>query len=76
MGKVMISAKIDESINERLNEYAKELQLSKSWIIQQALKQYLDRYDEYLSDFRISSLSEGIPHEEVLKEYGLSDKMG
>lgn len=72
----MISAKVDTVINDCLINYSKELQLSKSWIIQQALQQYFTKYDEYLSDVRIASLSEGIPHEEVLKEYGLSDKMG
>lgn len=76
MQKVIISAKVDKEINVVLSEYARELQLSKSWIIQQALEQYFLRYDEYLSDMRIASLSKGVPHEEILKEYGVSDKVG
>ncbi|WP_420266584.1 ribbon-helix-helix protein, CopG family [Candidatus Magnetominusculus dajiuhuensis] len=69
--KVMISAKVDRSVFDTLDVYAKELQVSKSWIVQQALKQYFDKYDEYLGDMRVASLSEGISHEDVLKEYGL-----
>ncbi|MEO5358603.1 MAG: ribbon-helix-helix domain-containing protein [Nitrospirae bacterium YQR-1] len=59
-------------IIESLEFYAQQLQVSKSWIVQQALKQYFDKYDEHLSDMRIASLSESISHEDVLKEYGLS----
>ncbi len=70
--KVIISAKVDKTVFDALNGYAKELQVSKSWIVQQALKQYFDKYDEHLSDMRIASLSESISHEDVLKEYGLS----
>ncbi|WP_420264361.1 ribbon-helix-helix protein, CopG family [Candidatus Magnetominusculus dajiuhuensis] len=69
--KVMISAKVDRNVFDTLDVYAKELQVSKSWIVQQALKQYFDKYDEYLGDMRVASLSEGISHEDVLKEYGL-----
>lgn len=71
--KVSISAKITHSINSLLNSYARELQVSKSWIIQQALRQYFERYDEHLSDLRIASLSETVSHEEVLEEYGVQD---
>ncbi|MEO5358661.1 MAG: ribbon-helix-helix domain-containing protein [Nitrospirae bacterium YQR-1] len=69
---MIISAKVDKTVFDALNGYAKELQVSKSWIVQQALKQYFDKYDEHLSDMRIASLSESISHEDVLKEYGLS----
>ncbi len=70
--KTIISAKVDVDIIESLEFYAQQLQVSKSWIVQQALKQYFDKYDEHLSDMRIASLSESISHEDVLKEYGLS----
>ncbi|MBF0466454.1 MAG: CopG family transcriptional regulator [Nitrospirae bacterium] len=73
LAKVTISAKVDSSIVDSLEGYAKELQVSKSWIVQQALKQYFDKYDEHLSDMRIASLTEGISHDDVLTEYGLSD---
>lgn len=70
MSKV-ISTKIDESTDRLLEKIAGELDVSKSWIVQQALKQYIERYDSYLSDIRIASLGETKSHEEVLKEYGL-----
>lgn len=69
--KIGISAKVDSAIGDLLNRYAKELHVSKSWIIQQALKQYFERYDEHLSDIRIASLSETVSHEDVLEEHGL-----
>jgi predicted transcriptional regulator len=75
MGSV-ISTKVDDRINELLEKLAKELNVSKSWIIQQAIMQYLDRYDDYLSDIRIASIGETVSHEDVLEEYGLQDRMG
>jgi|GEM_PF-744214 predicted transcriptional regulator len=75
MGSV-ISTKVDDRINELLEKLAKELNVSKSWIIQQAIMQYLDRYDDYLSDIRIASIRETVSHEDVLEEYGLQDRMG
>jgi predicted transcriptional regulator len=70
MSKV-ISTKIDDQTDEILGKMADELDVSKSWVVQQAIKQYLERYDTYLSDVRIASISETKSHNEVLKEYGL-----
>ncbi|MEO5359258.1 MAG: ribbon-helix-helix domain-containing protein [Nitrospirota bacterium] len=61
--KVVISAKVDKNVFDTLDVYAKELHVTKSWIIQQALQQYFDTYDEHLGDMRVASLSEGISHE-------------
>lgn len=72
MNKVIISAKIDKGMSDTLCLCAQELQVSKSWIIQQALKQYFDKYEEHIADMRIASIGESISHEDVLKEYGLS----
>jgi predicted transcriptional regulator len=72
----VISTKVDDRINGLLEKLAKELNVSKSWIIQQAIMQYLDRYDDYLSDIRIASIGKTVSHEDVLEEYGLQDRMG
>jgi len=37
----------------------------------QAIEQYIERYDEVLSDMRIATLKEGKNHQDILKEYGL-----
>lgn len=71
--KEMISAKVDKKLKQLLDEYAAEIQVSRSWVVQQALKHYFDRYDESISDMRIASLAETISHEDVLKEYGIQD---
>jgi predicted transcriptional regulator len=67
----VISTKIDDKTDEILGKMAGELDVSKSWVVQQAIKQYLERYDSYLSDVRIASLSETKGHKTILKEYGL-----
>lgn len=71
MTSKIITLQIDGEMNEKLNKIAEELDLPKSWVVKQAIKQYLERYDEFLSDIRISTLEEGKTHKEVLKEYGL-----
>ena len=70
MSKV-ISTKIDDQTDSMLGRMALELDVSKSWVVQQAIKQYLERYDTYLSDVRIASIGETKSHKAVLKEYGL-----
>ncbi|MDA8088161.1 MAG: ribbon-helix-helix protein, CopG family [Nitrospiraceae bacterium] len=70
MAKV-ISTKVEEKTDEVLEAMAEELSVSKSWIINQALKQYISRYDAQLSDLRIASIGETVDHEDIKKEYGL-----
>ena len=69
--RINLSAKIDSSLGLSIAQYAKELQVSKSWIVQQALRQYFERYDEYLVDTRIASIGETISHDTLLNEYHL-----
>lgn len=75
MAKV-ISTKIEEKTDTVLEAMAEELSVSKSWIINQALKQYIGRYEDQLSDMRIASLGEIKDHEEIKKEYGLQSPVG
>lgn len=72
MSKV-ISTKVDTNTDEALESMANALDVSKSWIVNQALKQYIQRYDDYLSDVRIASIAETVGHDDVLKEYALKD---
>ena len=75
MSKV-ISTKVEEKTDEVLEAMAAELDVSKSWIINQALKQYIGRYDDHLSDVRIASIGQTISHEDIRKEYGIQNRMG
>ena len=70
MSKV-ISAKIDDRTDEMLALISSELKVSKSWVVNQALDYYLQRYDELLSDHILATMKETIPHEKVLKEFDL-----
>jgi len=71
MTKSVVSVSLNSNLINFLDKYSKELNVSKSWIINQALQSYLDRIAESLSDMRIATLSEPKSHDEVLKEYGL-----
>ncbi|MBC8386008.1 MAG: ribbon-helix-helix protein, CopG family [Candidatus Cloacimonetes bacterium] len=74
--KKIMSFNLDNNLTVYLDKYAKELQVSKSWIVKQALRQYFEKFDEYLSDIRIASLTEEKSHEKVLEEYGISNQVG
>ncbi|MCM8820689.1 MAG: ribbon-helix-helix domain-containing protein [Candidatus Omnitrophica bacterium] len=71
MTSKIITLQIDAEMNEKLDRITEELDLSKSWVVKQAIKQYLERYDEILSDIRISTIEEGKTHKKLLKEYGI-----
>jgi len=58
MAKSVVSVSLNSNLINFLDKYSKELNVSKSWIINQALQNYLDRIDESLSDMRIATLSE------------------
>lgn len=72
----VISTKVEEKTDKVLEAMAAELDVSKSWIINQALKQYIGRYDDHLSDVRIASIGQTISHEDIRKEYGIQNRLG
>ena len=71
MAKSIMSFNLDNNMMHFLDKYSKELHVSRSWIVKQALRSYFEKFDEYISDMRIASVSEEKSHEEVLEEYGL-----
>ncbi|MDA8091984.1 MAG: ribbon-helix-helix protein, CopG family [Actinomycetota bacterium] len=73
MAKV-ISTKVEEETDKALEAMAAELSVTKSWIVNQALRQYIGRYEAQLSDMRIASIGETIAHEDVMQEYELRVK--
>ena len=73
--KKSISLRIDEDIFEMLNEYAAELNKTKTFLIEKAIENYFDKLDEMVADKRIDNLKNGkssvVSMEEVLKKAGI-----
>lgn len=67
-----VTFKIDEELIGEIDALAQEAHENRSSIIKKALAFYLDNYDGIIAKTRQEN-PEGamIPHEEVLKEYGL-----
>jgi len=75
MNKGLITARVEQDIVDGFNALSKDLEVNKTWLIKNALRSYLERYDELLSDYRIASrIGDGIPLEEVMREYGMEAK--
>ncbi len=70
-----LSIRLDEDIFEMLNEYAAELNKTKTYLIEKALENYFDKLDEIIADKRIENLKNGkstvVLMEEVLKKAGI-----
>ena len=73
--KKVISVRLEEEILEMLNEYASELNKTKTYLIEKALENYFDKLDEMIADKRIENLKKGkssvVSLEDVLKKAGI-----
>ena len=73
--KKAINLRIDESLLEELDVYAKELDRTRTYLIEKAVSNYFDTLDEMISDKRIDDIkagkSEMFTLEDVAKELGL-----
>ena len=67
--------RLDEELFETLNEYANELNKTKTYLIEKALENYFDKLDEMIADKRIENLKNGkssvVLMEDVLKKAGI-----
>ena len=74
--KKAINIRIDESLLSDLDQYAHELDRSRTYLIEKAVSAYFDTLDEIISDKRIddikSGTSEVIPLDEVLRRAGIN----
>jgi len=74
--KKAINIRIDETLLSDLDSYAKELERSRTYIIEKAVSTYFDTLDEMISDKRIDELKSGKTEvyslEEVAKRLGLN----
>jgi len=57
--KKAINIRIDETLLTDLDSYAKELERSRTYIIEKAVSTYFDTLDEMISDKRIDELKSG-----------------
>ena len=73
--KKVISVRLEEEILEMLNEYASELNKTKTYLIEKALENYFDKLDEMIADKRIENLKKGkssvVSLEDVLRKAGI-----
>ena len=57
--KKAINLRIDESLLEKLDVYAKELDRTRTYLIEKAVSNYFDTLDEMISDKRIDDIKTG-----------------
>ena len=73
--KKAINLRIDESLLEELDTYAKELDRTRTYLIEKAVSNYFDTLDEMISDKRIDDIkageSEMLSLEDVAIQLGL-----
>ena len=73
--KKAINIRLNESLLNQLDNYAKELERSRTYIIEKAISAYFDVLDEIIADKRIDEVKSGKAEvytlEEVAKQLGL-----
>ena len=73
--KKAINLRIEESLLEELDTYAKELDRTRTYLIEKAVSNYFDTLDEMISDKRIDDIKAGkseiLSLEDVAKQLGL-----
>jgi predicted DNA-binding protein len=73
-----ISAQVSEELYKSLNDVAKQLQRSSSYIIREAITSYIEEMKEDIEDYNdaVEILAKNEPTislEEIEKKYGLED---
>jgi len=70
-----INIRMDESLLEELDGYARELDRTRTYLIEKAVSAYFDTLDEMIADKRIDELRAGkstvVSMEEVFKQAGI-----
>ncbi len=73
--KKAINIRMDEDLLHDLDAYAKELDRTRTYLIEKAVSSYFDTLDEIIADKRIDDIKAGktelIPLEEVFKKAGI-----
>ena len=69
--KKAINLRIDESLLEELDVYAKELDRTRTYLIEKAVSNYFDTLDEMISDKRIDDIKAGKSEMFTLKDVAI-----
>ena len=73
--KRAINIRLEKEIVETLDEYATELNKTRTSLIEKAIELYFDKLDEMVADKRIDNIKSGessiVPLEEVFKKAGI-----
>jgi len=73
--KQAINIRLEKDIVQYLDAYAKELDKTRTSLIEKAIEMYFDKLDEMIADKRIDNLKAGkstvVPMEEVFKKAGI-----
>ena len=72
MGNQTITIRTESDIIEKISNVAEAMDRSRNWVIEDALKQYIDQQAWYIEGIQKAQASldegKGIPHEEVMAE--------
>ncbi|WP_456404982.1 ribbon-helix-helix protein, CopG family [Hydrogenimonas sp.] len=73
--KQAINIRLEKEMVKALDEYAKELEKTRTSLVEKAIELYFDRLDEMVADKRIDDLKSGkttaVSLEEVFKKAGI-----
>lgn len=69
--KKAINIRLDESLLSDLDQYAHELDRSRTYLIEKAVSAYFDTLDEIISDKRIDEIKSGKSEVYTLEEVAL-----
>lgn len=69
--KKAINIRIDESLLSDLDQYAHELDRSRTYLIEKAVSAYFDTLDEIISDKRLDDIKSGKSEVYTLEEVAL-----
>ncbi|MCU7960086.1 MAG: ribbon-helix-helix protein, CopG family [gamma proteobacterium symbiont of Bathyaustriella thionipta] len=72
MGNQTITIRTESNTVESISSIAKAMDRSRNWVIEDALKQYINQQAWYIEGIQAAQVSlaegKGIPHEEVMAE--------
>lgn len=75
--KKAINIRLDETLLNEMDAIGKEIDRSRTWIIEKAVSAYMDTLDEMIADKRIDEVKSGkagvMSLEEVAKNLGLTN---
>ena len=74
--KQAINIRLEKDVVQALDEYAHELDKTRTSLVEKAIELYFDKLDEMIADKRIDNLKSGkstvVPLKEVFKKAGIN----